>query len=373
MPDMNFGGGFGGFGSSTDVKLQYSDDDPSSYSNIFGNAKTDITAADQARLIASLKVLNEGDTSVVDTEAVIRYMAVHNFLCNDDSYTGMMVHNYYLYEEDGVLAMIPWDYNLAYGGFSGGSNGTSTVNTSIDRLVSMGSNSDRPMAGWITASEEYTAQYHAVYQEFMTTVFNSGWFAEEIDRVIAMIAPYVEADPTAFCTYEEFQKGAETLKSFCLKRAESVTNQLAGDDTRVDASDLDLSVMGTMSGMGGPGGGRGGFQMPDKNSRSFGKTREGTESPALPDGSNLPAMPSGEMPTASMDRTLPEKQAEAEAGTTSNEGATVQKERSSFGRQIGMTGLLPQQNTTEGFVWLGLCVALLCAAMIFAKCYKTNR
>ena len=37
------------------------------------------------------------------TDAVIRYMAVHNFLCNDDSYTGMMVHNYYLYEEDGVL------------------------------------------------------------------------------------------------------------------------------------------------------------------------------------------------------------------------------------------------------------------------------
>lgn len=36
--------------------------------------------------------------------------AVHNFLVNDDSYTGNMIHNYYLYEEDGRLSMIPWDY-----------------------------------------------------------------------------------------------------------------------------------------------------------------------------------------------------------------------------------------------------------------------
>lgn len=32
-----------------------------------------------------------------------------------------MIHNYYLYEEDGQLSMIPWDYNLAFGGFSAGS------------------------------------------------------------------------------------------------------------------------------------------------------------------------------------------------------------------------------------------------------------
>lgn len=52
------GGGFGGMGSS-DVKLQYIDDDPESYPNIFGNAKTDVTKADKARLIASLKRLGE--------------------------------------------------------------------------------------------------------------------------------------------------------------------------------------------------------------------------------------------------------------------------------------------------------------------------
>lgn len=57
MPGMN-GGGMGGMGSS-DVSLIYSDDEYSSYSNIFDNAKTDISDKDKDRLIASLKKLNE--------------------------------------------------------------------------------------------------------------------------------------------------------------------------------------------------------------------------------------------------------------------------------------------------------------------------
>ena len=383
MPNKDFGGGFGGFGSSTDVKLQYSDDDPSSYSNIFNNAKTDITAADQARLIASLKALGEGDTSVVDTGAVIRYMAVHNFLCNDDSYTGMMVHNYYLYEEDGVLAMIPWDYNLAYGTMSG-SNATSSVNADIDRLVSMGSDSDRPMASWITASEEYMAQYHAIYQEFMTTVFDSGWFAEEIDRVTAMITPYVEADPTAFCTYEEFLTGAETLKQFCLKRAQSVTHQLSGEDTRVDASELTLSAMGTMGNMGGPGGDRGGFERPGRN--FGGEDTERSVSVSTPG-------PVSEMPVFDMPTAMPEassdssgsssEQADAEA--TARPEASVEPKtseapnvdeawvRPGFGGEFDITDRSPGTNASESWIWIAACTVLLGAAFLFVRFYRTNR
>ena len=144
--DFKPGGGMGGMGSS-DVKLHYIDDDPDSYANIFDNAKTKVKKKDQARLIAALKKLSEGDTSAVDTDAVAMYMAVHNFLCNGDSYTGSMVHNYYLYEKDGVMSMIPWDYNLAFGGFTGGSDATGTVNTAIDTLVSGGDDSDRPHGG----------------------------------------------------------------------------------------------------------------------------------------------------------------------------------------------------------------------------------
>lgn len=268
--DFKQGGGMGGMGSS-DVKLQYIDDDPDSYANIFDNAKTKVKKKDQARLIAALKKLSEGDTSAVDTDAVAMYMAVHNFLCNGDSYTGSMVHNYYLYEKDGVMSMIPWDYNLAFGGFTGGSDATGTVNTAIDTLVSGGDDSDRPMAGWITASDESLALYHEKYRQFIDTVFTSGWFESEFERVSAMIAPYVEKETRAFYSYEEFQTAADTLKTFCLKRAQSVQGQLdgsipatsaaqQGSDALIDASELSITAMGGMNnGKGGDRGGNAGF------------------------------------------------------------------------------------------------------------------
>ncbi|MBP5198472.1 MAG: CotH kinase family protein, partial [Lachnospiraceae bacterium] len=122
FPQRENGGMFGGFGGgmgSDDVKLKYTDDDPDSYSNIFDNAKTDVTTQDKNRLISALKNLSEETDleTTVDVDEVISYFVVHNFVVNGDSYTGSMIHNYYLYEEEGKLSMIPWDYNLAFGSF----------------------------------------------------------------------------------------------------------------------------------------------------------------------------------------------------------------------------------------------------------------
>lgn len=255
------GGGFGGI-SASDVKLQYIDDNPESYSNIFDNAKTKITQTDQQRLIASLKSLSsyENLETILDLDEVLRYFVVHNFVVNGDSYTGNMVHNYYLYEKDGRLSMIPWDYNLAFGTFQAGS-ADSAVNDPIDEALT-----DRPMQAWIFSDEAYTERYHALFAEFLDTMN----IEEIIDRAYTRIAPYVEKDPTKFCTYEEFETGVQTLKAFCSLRAQSVRGQLNGaipstksaqsldGAKRIDASGLTMSSMGTMGGAkGGPGGGDG--------------------------------------------------------------------------------------------------------------------
>lgn len=265
MPEMsNNNGGFGGGGmGSDDVKLQYIDDNADSYSNIFDNAKTDVTDEDKERLISSLKKLSEYSDieSVVNIDEVIRYFVVHNFVCNGDSYTGSMIHNYYLYEKDGQLSMLPWDYNLAFGTFQGG-NAQSQVNSAIDLDLS-----DRPMANWIFESEEYTALYHQYFSEFLDSVDISAI----IDEAYALISIYVEKDPTKFCTYDEYEKGVETLRTFCELRTESVRGQLDGSipstssgqsadsSAFIDASSITLSDMGTMNNGGGMGGGNGGF------------------------------------------------------------------------------------------------------------------
>ena len=265
---FGFGGGMGGmFGmGSSDVKLQYLDDSESSYSNIFNSAKTNITDADKTRLIESLEQLSarENLEDVVNVDQVMRYFVVHNFVVNSDSYTGAMVHNYYLYEEGGQLSMVPWDYNLAFGTFSGG-DATSAVNDPIDTPLSAGTG-DRPMFDWITSSEEYLALYHEYYAAFLQDV-DLAAIAEETAQ---LIAPYVEKDPTAFYSYEEFQQGVATIVSFCELRAQSVAAQLDGviattdegqaqdSSALVDASALTLSDMGSMAGtgMGEAGGAR---------------------------------------------------------------------------------------------------------------------
>jgi spore coat protein CotH len=199
---------------------------------------------------------------------------------NSDSYTGNLIHNYYLSENDGQLAMIPWDYNLSFGGMGGGmgkmpgdptaaaetetttnelDQGTTLVNYPIDSPLLSGTMEQKPMLAWIFNNEEYLAKYHEIYTEYVE-YFTSGEFTEVYDQAISLISPYVEKDPTAFTTITSFETASATLKEFCLLRADSIDKQLQGtiaitseEQTAtsqanfVDASHIDIATMGTNS------------------------------------------------------------------------------------------------------------------------------
>lgn len=352
MPDRGKGGGFGGGAGmgSADVKLQYIDDELDSYSNIWNNAKTKVTEADQKRLVESLKKLSNTEEleSVVDVEEVIRYFVVHNYVCNGDSYTGTMVHNYYLYEEDGRMSMIPWDYNLAFGIFQGG-NAQSTVNTPIDSPVSGGSGEDRPMWNWILSDESYTELYHQYFAEFLDTVD----LQSIIDNAYQLIAPYVEQDPTAFYTKEEFEQGVQTLKEFCSLRSESISMQLEEGETTeemdyVDASGMTLSDMGSMNN---------------------GKGREGGGQNRMP--GNLPSRQEQTQGSGADEST--DESSGAEASGEPNSGQPNQTRREFPSQNPGQ---LPEGAAGEsaadsfGWLWIAGSALLLGAGLLAAKLYR---
>lgn len=211
-------------GGNLDTRLQYIDDDPESYPNIFGSAKTDISRKDRYRLIGALRRLSacEELDAALDIDRVLHYFVIHSFVYNWDSYTGKSVHNYYLYESGGRLSMIPWDYNEAFG--SGGEG----VNHPIDTPILSGTIEERPMLAWIFSDPVYTAQYHETYGEFLDEFCDSGWVDTELARVRALIAPYVERDPRSFYSLADFEQGAESLTLFFHLRAQSVHGQLNG-------------------------------------------------------------------------------------------------------------------------------------------------
>ncbi len=249
-----------------DVALQYTTEDPADYDNIFRNAKFDIDAEDQARLIGALKTLSEGTDleSAVNVDEVLRYFTVQVFVVNLDSYLGRTGHNYFLYEEDGIISMLPWDYNLAFATYSLGmpdpiNDAELYVNYPIDTPASGEIMTNRPLYHNLMKNEEYFAKYHAYFDEFIREYFESGYFVKKTAETVKMISPYVKKDPTAFCSYEDHLTAVWTITDFCMLRAESVRGQLSGEipstirgqqedtESRVDASEVWLPDMGEIA------------------------------------------------------------------------------------------------------------------------------
>lgn len=266
MPQGN--GGFGGNGGGSD--LVYSDDQVESYSSIFESAVFKTISEDEERVITALKNLNDGTDleQYINVESVLKYFAANTFVVNLDSYVSSMKHNYYLYEDNGQLSMLPWDYNLAFGGFQAGT-ASSAVNFPIDTPVSGVDLSERPIIGKLLEVEVYKEQYHTYLQQIVEEYIGSGLYAQTIKQVQNLISSYVKEDPTAFYTYDEYVEAVATLKQFGILRAESVKGQLNGTipsttETQrekshllVDASLINLEVMGTQDGgMNKDGGGR---------------------------------------------------------------------------------------------------------------------
>lgn len=379
--------------SSDDVLLKYIDDNADSYSNIFNNAKTDITDTDKTRLIESLKKLsnNEDLENILDIDSVIRYFVVHNFVLNFDSYTGSMIHNYYLYESNGQMQMIPWDYNLAFGGFQSMGNATSLVNYPIDSPVSSGNVQDRPMIAWIFENEEYTNLYHQYFSEFISDYFDNGYFENMIDNVTSMISSYVEKDPTKFCTYDEFEKGVSTLKDFCILRAESINKQLDGtigstsetqkSDTLVSAENINISDMGSMGNNNGGNMPNGDMQRPEGNTdntapsmtppnndtSSSSETRSDNNSSA--DQEQMPQMPNGQMGGAP-----PDNNNENNTDQNRPDGQTQRpdnKDQPDNGKEND-----PQAQTSvsaENLILLSVSVLILILGICFALFYKRRK
>ncbi len=178
-----------------------------------------------------------------------------------------MAHNYYLYESDSKLNIIPWDYNLSYGGFQSGS-ADDVINFPIDTPFSESIDlEDRQFFMALLSNETYLAQYHEYLSQLVDYVQN-GQLDAVYDRITSQIDNLVKTDPTAFYTYDEYTSAKEMLKETILLRAESIQGQLDSmipstwegqsedNSSLIDASSIDLTVMGVQGGGqdgGGPG------------------------------------------------------------------------------------------------------------------------
>ncbi len=171
--------------------------------------KTNENYQDHESLLHFLDVLNntpdetfaEEIEKVFDVDGALRYFAVSAMIVHLDNYTGMG-HNYYLYENGNKYTLIPWDLNMAFGTFGGGGR---AADLPIDEPIS-GQMSDKPLIGRLLAYQPYLDRYHKYLQEMLDGCFAEGVLEAEIDELVTMIRPYVEADEIKFFSTEDFEK-----------------------------------------------------------------------------------------------------------------------------------------------------------------------
>ncbi len=262
MPGMMGSGG----------NLNYSDDSLDSYNTIWNGQVNDSKDSDHKRVVEALKNVHSRTNieRYIDVDQILKYMAVHNFSVNEDSLSGSMAHNYYLYEANGQISILPWDYNLSLGGMHGG-DATSVVNEPIDDLWQ-----GTKLFDFVLENEEYKARYHEYYERLVNEYLYGGKFEETYSRITNQIDELVKTDPNSMYTYEEYTKGIEVLYDAVMLRAESIKGQLDGtipstsegqnadSPSLVDASHIKLSDLGQFNMGGGFGGGRnnGEWKMP---------------------------------------------------------------------------------------------------------------
>lgn len=407
--DFNFAGGKGGFSmSGGGADLNYTDDELDSYETIWDGEITTTTKTDHKRVVTALKNISEGNDleDYMDIDNLLRYMAVHVFSVNEDSLSGTMAHNYYLYETGGKLNLIPWDYNLALGGMGSSNDATSVVNDAIDNAFS-GTN----FFDTLMEDETYHSQYYAYLQQLVSEYINGGGFDAFYERVRSQIDELVETDPTAFYSYDEYLTAVDTLYQVVKLRGESIQGQLDGtipstestqrsSDALVDASTLDISVMGSMN-TGGGGGGFG-FNAPT-NSENTSDTpdaaQDTSETQTAPDASaeseNTPSSdfdPSqfgGKMPDGSdasqfcgeppsgfdssqfgggnQDASDNTQQTDENAQNGGNGNSAG---RPSMGNFPGSSGGTSAAASTENLILYGVSLLIFAAAMLFAGLYR---
>lgn len=337
--------GMGGTGAD----LVYNGDDISAYTGL--NLKTNLNSSDGKEILALMQALEggEGLEEVLDVEKALKYIAANVALANFDSYLGVTTHNFYLYEENGRFTIIPWDMNLAFGGFGGGevdiyeptkqsmggfgggdkrkdtqdndavTNATESTEAQADAnnqpqppdnadmqgggqpsggkqpqgMPSMGSG-EKPLVTTLLENETYRSMYEGYLQELAEKYFTEEYMTELVTKIHDLIAPYVQNDPTAFCTYEEFEQACSTdptdqysLVYYAVNMAESIENQLNGGEPTFNTS--------SMQGGGFGGGKQSNFngEMPDMASRTE-QTTDAQQNAQQNDRSTPPAQNGGQ-------------------------------------------------------------------------------
>ncbi len=239
-------------------------------------------------MIKTLNDMPDGEKgnieNVLDVESALKYFAANTVLGSYDSYSGNFAQNYYLYENAGKFSVIPWDYNMSFGGFGQG------LSVSLDAPVSGTQMESRPLIDNLLKVGEYKEKYLEYVETFRVYLEN---LQSRVDTLANRIRPYVAADPTKFITMEQFENSI-----IYQEEADREVNMPSGGGENLSPENMPQRPAGNVA----------------DGENKAGNTQNGDR------GNMGGAFPKGERPQMPQGAALPEGDANRKAGGPQGEG-----------------------------------------------------
>lgn len=199
-------------------------DDGSGFDVQYGEDENNTNISNLISVLNSTTEENKEELeSILDVDSVLKAIAVNTVTGNYDSYSGSKAHNYYLLYSDGKFTYLGWDYNMSMGGFM--EDGGASVTVDVSSPVYGVDISQRPLIEKLLAIDEYYEQYLG-YVNSLTEYFSD--FQTTVSAIADEIRTYVEKDPSAFYTIEQFEENI-TASDADLSELESRTGGTSGD------------------------------------------------------------------------------------------------------------------------------------------------
>jgi spore coat protein CotH len=169
------------------------------------------------------RVANEADDASwraevgarLDLEQLIRYLAVEGYIAENDGFVGYAgMNNKYWYRPSGAdrHQIIPWDKDFAF----------TFLTTSIFREVDTNVIVRRALA-----EPDLYALFLDTIEQCLAAATQEDWFANELERIVTLIQPVVEADTRKQFSTEDFFAEIDFLREFARRRPEIVRDELA--------------------------------------------------------------------------------------------------------------------------------------------------
>lgn len=227
------------------LKRAFGDNDGSLYKSKRGATLTEFDASAFSlkngddnglkNVSALVKALSSGEgiEEVLDVSSVLKYAAVVAVLGCEDSYLGPKSENYYLYDADGELTVIPWDLKLSFGTDGSMRKTNYAIKTSL--LTSSVTDpyfdvlaTERPLVSKLLENEEYMKEYKGYLKQVCD--FLSKCETEYLPALKTKLENEVRADGKKFYGDEafdaEFTDGENTLLGFIKARRNNVMTQI---------------------------------------------------------------------------------------------------------------------------------------------------